>query len=134
MYTHFKKLLGGSLVVMALFLGGCPLGFCGAGPDESQTEISLYVTDSATGTPVPNPTFLEGGTALSSSCQQMDPDSGLCASELLLVDPGVHSITVTADGYAPQSLTVDTSSIESAHVAVEMQANSTSHQRPGGTQ
>ena len=124
MYAHIKAyLLGGSLVALSL-LSGCGIlgGFCGAAP-QSQSEVSLYVTDSTTGTPVRSPTFDRQGAPLTSSCQQpQSADPGLCESQLLFVDPGQWKITVSAPGYTAQTVSVDTEASDSVHLAVQLHA------------
>ena len=109
--------LAGSFVALALLLGGC---FCGAGPN--QTEISMYVTDGASGTPIRSPAFTEQGSPLSASCQERQAsDPTLCMAELLVLDPALHTITVSAPGYAPQTVTVDTQENGAVHLAVNLQ-------------
>jgi hypothetical protein len=108
------------LATLALLLGACG-GFCGAGPGE--VEASLYVSDAATGASVRQPEFTSDGTPLGASCQ--DPsahDPLLCASWLLVGPPSRRSITVTATGYSPATVIVDTTTNESIHLAVEMRA------------
>jgi hypothetical protein len=118
MKTNARRWVFQAATAAVLCLGGC---FCGAAP--GQTEASLYVSDSATGQPVRAPSFTEGQAALSASCQQPDAkDPTLCTSQLLLLSPDVHTVTVAAAGYQSQQVTIDTSSMDSVHLAVEMTA------------
>ena len=96
-----------------------PLGFCGANP--GGTEVSLYLTDASTGKPVEAPTFAEGSTALTSSCQQ--PVSGdllACTSQLIALSSAVHQITISAPGYQSTTVTVDTTASADVHLAVAL--------------
>jgi hypothetical protein len=113
-----SKWISGAMAAVAMMLGGC---FCGAGP--SQTEASLYVSDAANGASVKSPAFTENGEALVAKCGEPDAnDPTVCTSDLLVLDAGVHTITVSAEGYAPQTVTVDTSNMDSVHLAVELSA------------
>jgi hypothetical protein len=96
--------------------------FCG-GAAPSQTEVSIYPTDAATGSPVRAVSFTEQGTAIDSSCgEPAASDATLCVSEVLLVDPGSHVITISAPGYTPQTVTFDAVADQSVHQAVQLTA------------
>ncbi len=111
-----SKWISGAMAAVAMMLGGC---FCGGGP--SQTEASLYVSDAANGASVKAPSFTEGDETLSAQCGEPDAnDPSVCTSDLLLLDAGVHTITVSAEGYVSQTVTVDTSSMDSVHLAIEL--------------
>jgi hypothetical protein len=116
--ANLKKMTTGAMAAVALYLGGC---FCGAGP--SQSEASLYLTDGATGQPVRSPTFAEKGQTISARCGEADPtDATLCQSEVLVLSVGAHSITVSAPGYQDATVAVDTSTMDSVHLAVALHA------------
>ena len=118
MYTGIKHYLAGSCVALSMFLGGC-FGFCGAAPNQS--EISVYLTDDVSGTPVRAPAFTEQGMALTPICQDAQTsDPELCTSQLLVVGYAMHEITVSAPGYAPQVVTVDTEASDSVHLAIQL--------------
>jgi hypothetical protein len=114
--TIWKRLVHGTMGAMALLVAGC---FCGAGP--GQTEASLYVSDGVNGASVKAPVFSERGALVSSRCGEVDrKDASICLAQLLILSPGQHEITVQAEGYVEQTVTVDTSAIASMHLAVEM--------------
>jgi hypothetical protein len=106
------------MALLAVSLGGC-VGFCSASPGEA--EASLYVSDAATGARVRQPSFTENGADVAADCQEPDAsDSWLCASWLLVGEPGHHTFTVGARGYRSTTVTVDTSETDSIHLAVEL--------------
>lgn len=118
MTTRFGILFGTALLSVALTLSGC---FCGAG--FSGSEMSLYLTDSATGAPVRDPVFTEDGNSIYPNCMEPDAhDSSLCTAQVLWLSTGSHAIRVTAAGYAPETVQVDTQLTDSAHLAVQMHA------------
>lgn len=125
MYFGIKNRLTASVLVLAGSLGlvglpGC-IGFCGAAP--GQTEVSIYPTDASTGAPLRSVSFTEQGTTLDGYCgQPAATDPTLCMADVLLVDPGPHVITVSAPGYASQTVTVDIQGDQSVHQAVQLVA------------
>jgi hypothetical protein len=115
-----NKIVTGTLLLATLLCGGCPFGFCGAS-DSSETEATLYVSDAHTGQMIASPTFFEAESDLSANCSEYGNSSG-CDSYLLVLSAATHEIRVSAPGYLPQTVTVDTSSTTSVHLAVELTA------------
>jgi hypothetical protein len=114
--TTPRNLVTGTVAVLAIFLGGC---FCSAGP--GQSEASLYLTDSTTGSPIAGATFTEAGNPVNASCGETDAHhSERCVSETLILGPGAHTIDIAAPGYAPSSVMVDTTKSDAVHLAVEL--------------
>lgn len=120
MPMRFGTFIATSLMAVSLMLSGC---FCGSGLGLDQTEVSLYLVDSATGAPVRAPGFTEEGQTLNARCYDLDAhDSSLCTSQVLTLDAGLHTIQVSAAGYAPETVQIDTQDANSAHLAVHMHA------------
>ena len=110
-----------TLVTLALFLGACGIGYCEAGPGEA--EVSLYVSNSATGAAVRQPAFASDGVPLEATCQDPSiPDKLVCASWVIVGPPSRQAITVTAAGYSAAKVVADTTSTSSIHLAVELPA------------
>ncbi len=109
------------LATLALSLTACGLGGgCDASPDEA--EVSLYVTDAATGAAVRQPTFASYGTALVGRCQgPSGSDALVCESWVLVGPPAKQEITIAAPGYKPAIVDVDTTSVSSIHLGVELE-------------
>lgn len=125
MYLRLKNRL---IVSVWVFVGclsliglpGC-IGFCGGAP--SQAEVDVYPTDASNGAPIRSVSYTEQGTTVDGYCQDPStPDSTVCMTEVLLVDPGPHVITVSAPGYAPQTITVAVQAGQSVHQAVQLTA------------
>lgn len=118
MTTRLGTFFGTALMAVSLMLSGC---FCGAGL--SGSELSLYLTDSATGAPVRDPVLTEEGQSIYPNCLELDAhDSSLCTAQVLWLSTGPHTIQVSAAGYAPETVQVDTQMTDSAHLAVQMHA------------
>jgi len=110
-----------ALVIWASFLGACGIGDCVAGPGEA--EVSLYVTDAATGAAVRQPTFDTEGVPLTGICQDpSNQDPLVCTSWVIVGPPSRLAITVTAVGYHPATVKVDTTATMAIHLAVELEA------------
>jgi len=110
------------LATLALSLTACGFGGgCDTGPGGG-TEISLYVTDTATGAAVRNPEFATfDGKPVGGTCQGPIVSRGACESWVLVMPPAKQEIRVTASGYKPALVDVNTTSVSSIHLAVEME-------------
>jgi hypothetical protein len=111
------------LATLALSLTACGFGGgCDSGPGGG-AEISLYVTDAATGAAVPNPEFATfDGKQLGGTCQGPIASPGACESWVLVGPPAKQQIRITARGYKPALVDVDTTSVASIHLGVEMES------------
>jgi hypothetical protein len=117
---HRLLRLSVALITPIALLEGC-LGFCG-GAQSNQAEVSVFVSDAASGQPVPHPSFTENGVVTTSTCGEPDQsDPTVCTAELLVVDRDTKLIIgVSAPGYDPSTVQVDSSQIDSIHVAVTL--------------
>src|SRR5262249_56785008 len=99
------------MLLLPLLVTGC-VGFCGG---LGGSEVTLYVSDAATGRSIAAPTFSEDGSFYSATC-------GADSCTLRLEENGErHEIVVGATGYRPQTVEV-TTSMDSFHLAVELHA------------
>ncbi len=127
--TTTNKILGAALTAMVLLCGGCPGiddgdGGWGCGSSNAnQTEATIYVSDSKTGQPIAMPVFAEEGQTLVARCgEEEDTYPPQCLAQVLTLSAADHSIVVSAAGYFPQTVDVDTSATQSVHLAVELVA------------
>ena len=111
-----------SAMMLSVLASGC-IGFCGDGPDTNAREASLYVTDSA-GDPIQALRFTEYGANVNSTCGEIT-STQKCNYDILFLSQGSHAITVSADGYAPEVVNLDTTNNDSVHLAVTLR--STAH-------
>ncbi len=111
-----------SAMMLSVLASGC-IGFCGGGGDPgTSSEASIYVTDSQ-GQPIESPHFSENGVDVSSSCGETDANQS-CLYDILFLAQGAHSITVSADGFRSEVVSVDTTSTDSVHLAVALSRTS----------
>ena len=108
------------LAGLTVLLGACDLAFCGAAP--GGTEASLYVSDATNGAAIARPELSEKGQKLTASCGAPDSETSTCTYQLVALDPGEHEITIAAEGYDSQTVKVDTSTVDSVHLAVALRA------------
>jgi hypothetical protein len=117
-----KVMLAGLLLGAASLLPACDGWGCGGAP--GQGEVSLYVSDQATGEPVADVSFYEGQEKLVASCQEpAATNPKLCAYYILTKYPGTHVVMVKAPGYKTSQLQITLDAGDDLHYAVEIFAD-----------
>jgi hypothetical protein len=83
---------------------------------------SIFISDARTGDPIAGVILEEHGEELPSTCQEDPAHPELCFSQIVVLTPAVHEISVEAPGYEPAIVTVDTTAMPSIHLAVQLDA------------
>jgi hypothetical protein len=111
-----------SITGLTALIGLTALTGCGCDPGgpNGETHGTFYLTDSATGAPIANPTFSENGVSLFATCAEVPATGTPCSAQVITLVPAAHVITIDADGYTPDTVRIDLTGGE-AHVAVALQ-------------
>jgi hypothetical protein len=109
-----------SAMMVSVMASGC-IGFCGGA--DNLTEASVYVTDSE-GEPVDSPQFHgDVGDTYYPSCGERDANQK-CLYSVLNLTADRHEITVSAAGYDPETVEIDTTKNDSVHLAIALHRES----------